>query len=353
MDNLALQLRAAAERDDALPAALDQEFADLNGSSRDTQDVLDALWWAAHPLRPTPIGRTDPAVYLVELQAAVFSRAAVPEPQVERIEAGLIVRATASEHRLRQLTLNLAARAAAVDHLVTRFGRGLAQSTDAAVPVDEDLAAGVSLPSPPAPTDSSAAAGIHSSRPTSRVRWHTIVLAVGITVGVLGTLGAQALQHSFTATFANAAVAPAPTSGQSSPAPLPDAAAIRAVTAIFDQPADPLAGELADLGPAYNTVRVAGLPQRGTYGIYLAQRGTRQYCLVIQHVDLTASSICAGVNVIAQEGLRLNTVVLGALGVDETGPPVLLDLTATWLTDGTVMSSTMPHVPPGSAYAMP
>jgi hypothetical protein len=178
-------------------------------------------------------------------------------------------------------------------------------------------------------------------------------LAVGITVGVLGTLGAQALQHSFTATFANAAVAPAPTSGQSSPAPLPDAAAIRAVTAIFDQPADPLAGDLADLGPAYNTVRVAGLPPRGTYGIYLAQRGTRQYCLVIQHVDLTASSICAGASVIAQEGLRLNTVVLGALGVDETGPPVLLDLTATWLTDGTVMSSTMPHVPPGSAYAMP
>ena len=149
MDNLALQLRAAAERDDALHVALDQEFADLNGSSRDTQDVLDALWWAAHPLRPTPIGRTDPAVYLIELQAAVFSRAAVPEPQVERIEAGLIVRATASEHRLRQLTLNLAARAAAVDHLVTRFGRGLARSTDAAVPVDEDLAAGVSLPSPP------------------------------------------------------------------------------------------------------------------------------------------------------------------------------------------------------------
>ena len=39
--------------------------------------------------------------------------------------------------------------------------------------------------------------------------------------------------------------------------------------------------------------------------------------------------------------------------LDETAPPVLLDLTATWSTDGTVMSSTLPHVPPGSAHAMP
>jgi hypothetical protein len=38
-------------------------------------------------------------------------------------------------------------------------------------------------------------------------------------------------------------------------------------------------------------------------------------------------------------------VVLGTLGVDEMGPPVLLDLTAIWSAGGAVMSSTLPHVP--------
>jgi hypothetical protein len=179
------------------------------------------------------------------------------------------------------------------------------------VAVDEDLAAGVSPPPHSATTDSSADPEIHDARPTSRVRWRTIVLAIGIAVGVLGTLGSQALQHSVTATFVNAASTPVPPSGQSPPAPLSDAAAIRATTAILDPPADPLAGELADLGPSHNTVRVAGLPPRGTYGIYLAQRGTSQCCLVIQHVDLTASSICAGASVIALEGLRLKKCGFG------------------------------------------
>ena len=96
-----------------------------------------------------------------------------------------------------------------------------------------------------------------------------------------------------------------------------------------------------------------GLQSGGNYGIYLAQRGTSAYCLVIQRVDLTASSTCAGASVIAQEGLRLNAVVLGTLGFDEAGPPVLLDLTATWSSDGTVMSSATLHVPSGSASAIP
>ncbi|MDJ0379110.1 hypothetical protein [Cryobacterium sp. PH31-L1] len=74
MINLALQLRAAAEQNDALHADLDQEFATLIGTNRDAHDVMDALWWAAHPLQPTPSGVIDPGVHLVKLQSSVFSR---------------------------------------------------------------------------------------------------------------------------------------------------------------------------------------------------------------------------------------------------------------------------------------
>ena len=47
------QLRAAAEQDEALRVALQRKFAGLTGLD---SDVLDALWWAAHPLQPTPAG---------------------------------------------------------------------------------------------------------------------------------------------------------------------------------------------------------------------------------------------------------------------------------------------------------
>ncbi|MCY7403739.1 MAG: hypothetical protein LH475_03775 [Cryobacterium sp.] len=350
MENLAFQLREAAEQDDGLHAALEQEFSDLIGTGLDASNVMDALWWAMHPLQPTPACRIDPAVHLVELQAAVFSRAATFEPQLERMEAGSTVRATASEHRLRRLTLSLAARAHAVDQVLAHFGPGLARATDDPTPVNDELAAGVSAPPL---TDATRDRVTHGAQPAGRARWLTIMLATGIAVGVLGTLSAQTLQHTVTVTFAGGASNLALPPGKTIPASLPDEAAIGAITAIFDQPADPLAGELADLGPAYNTVRAVGLTPRGSYGIYLAQRGSSQYCLVIQHVDLTASSICAGASLIAHEGLNLNAVVLGTLGFDETSPPALLDLTASWLTDGTVMSSSTPHVPPGSAYATP
>ena len=61
-------LREAAQADAALHAVLRRDYPGRH-------DVLDALWWRAHPLMESPAGRPDPAAELPSLQAAVYSRA--------------------------------------------------------------------------------------------------------------------------------------------------------------------------------------------------------------------------------------------------------------------------------------
>ena len=65
----------------------DPEFdARLRAAYQGRHDVLDALWWAAHPLTSTPRGTADPASELRELQRAAFSRSAAATP-AETLEA--------------------------------------------------------------------------------------------------------------------------------------------------------------------------------------------------------------------------------------------------------------------------
>jgi hypothetical protein len=83
----------------------DPEFeVALRAAYRGRHDVLDALWWAAHPFTTSPRGVADPATGLRDLQRAVFSRAAANSPLVEAVhpETGVTVRVRESEHRLRQ-----------------------------------------------------------------------------------------------------------------------------------------------------------------------------------------------------------------------------------------------------------
>lgn len=61
-------------------------------------DVLDALWWAAHPHTSSPRGVADPAADLRQLQRAAFSRSAAESP-------GELHQA---EHRLREAERMLA-----------------------------------------------------------------------------------------------------------------------------------------------------------------------------------------------------------------------------------------------------
>ena len=77
-------------------------------------DVLDALWWAAHPLTPSPRGIPDPAAELRGLQNAVFSRGRGESPIIEFADphTGASVRMREAEHRLQEAQRLLAADAA-------------------------------------------------------------------------------------------------------------------------------------------------------------------------------------------------------------------------------------------------
>ena len=86
-------------------ARADAEWlASLRSAYRGRHDVLDALWWVAHPHTATPSGLTDPADGLRELQRAVFSRAAAESPviEVDNPDGVGVLRIREAEHRLRE-----------------------------------------------------------------------------------------------------------------------------------------------------------------------------------------------------------------------------------------------------------
>lgn len=92
-------------------AERDPEFdAELRAAYSGRHDVLDALWWAAHPHTDSPRGIPDPAISLIDLQHAVFSRAAADSPLTEVLdpETGTTLRLRESELRLREAQRGLA-----------------------------------------------------------------------------------------------------------------------------------------------------------------------------------------------------------------------------------------------------
>lgn len=86
-------------------ASGDPEFeAKLRAGYHGRHDVLDALWWAAHPLTSTPRGVANPASALRDLQRAAFSRSVAETPIVDVVdpETGVTRRVPEAEHRLHE-----------------------------------------------------------------------------------------------------------------------------------------------------------------------------------------------------------------------------------------------------------
>lgn len=363
---LAEKLWIAAQTDAGL-------IAELREAYRGRLDAQDALWWRANPLTPTPAGRPDPGAEVTALQAAIYSRTPSAEGPVEFVDptTGESVRATESEHRLRTLTHQLAQDAAAVDAVLDRFQ----DWTETAADGDDDGEAaravaslfragqlredanGPNGPNGPnyandgngpngpnlSPEESTSDAAVPGHR-----RRTLGLLAVGAAVGVLATMGVQAIQGQVGPTDATPITQLLAEYNESNP-PTDDAAAsLSNVLQIFDQLAAFPDGQVPDLGPAYLPESIRGIfDVRGEgYSIYVAQRGTSQYCIIVQDADQTASSACAGASVIAQEGLTVNAVVLGSIpGLDE-GPATLTDVTVTWSSDGEFSSSSTPRPKP-------
>ncbi|WP_022885638.1 hypothetical protein [Glaciibacter superstes] len=360
--HLAARLRAAADTDPTL-------LRELRAAYGGRFDVLDALWWRENPLSPTPAGLDDPAAELRELQSAVYSRASADEPFVEFTdpETGETRHATPSERRLNEVRRQLADDAAELDAVLDRFSdwptRMAPANEDATNPgfATSDAMPTFATPTNAAMTDVAGNAGRPGSEAEFSDRFSRIpfrrtllLLATGAAAGVLITLGVQAVQGP-----------PASTEAASDSQPLTEYdGTIQAeardedgtpgssnVLAIFDQPAQFPGDTVPNLGSAYIPESIRSVfgatPSVDGFGVYVAQRGVSQYCIIVQNADLTGSTECAGASVIEKYGLRLDAVVLGR-GSDATDGPLdtLLDLRVSWGQDGTFSGGTTRHVAP-------
>lgn len=335
------RLREAAQADAAL-----QEV--LRGAYAGRHDVLDALWWRAHPLTDTPAGWPDPAAELPELQAAVYSRARSPESASE------------DEQRLAALQLALGLDTADLDALLGQYPAleaGALAKTGPFLPArvrkvplsDPDTRTFRTLAEGGADAAVGTAAGhgpeaSAAPRRLRGLRAGALVLA-GAAVGVLALL---VLQASGLAGATDASGGATPTAGASETAG--PAASAGNLLGVFDQPefvpddtTPALGGEYTSVHSLFGPVLETGLP----YSVFAARLRDDQYCLILRNADLTGTSACTTLDELAGSGLHLNATVMGSLGT--AGPlPVsdtydqLIDVSVDWTADG-MSSSSGPH----------
>ncbi len=200
-ETLARRLWTAAQTDQGL-------LTRLRVTYRGRFDVLDALWWRAHPLTLSPGGQPDPASGLADLQAAVYSPAASFEPLVEFVDpiTGEAVHATENAHRLRKLMQELKQDAATLDFTLERLsdwtddaagsrgasdgGRGLSEGrrsfTDDGRPAPVSAAAAAAAA---ANAVSGSAVADHRRAPLLAL----LAFAAGVAAGVVGTMTTMGL----------------------------------------------------------------------------------------------------------------------------------------------------------------
>lgn len=91
----------------------------LRASYHGRHDVLDALWWRAHPLSTAPSGTPDPALELEPLRRAAYARStAAPVPYTDTATGGTVL-VSPAELALRQAMHALDADTEALDRVLT------------------------------------------------------------------------------------------------------------------------------------------------------------------------------------------------------------------------------------------
>ncbi|TFD49051.1 hypothetical protein E3T33_00790 [Cryobacterium sp. TMT1-2-1] len=375
---LAQRLWTAAQNDSGL-------LTRLRSAYRGRFDVRDALWWRANPLAPTPSGRPDPAAELFELKAAVYCMHSVPEPLVEFVDPITLrtVHATETEHRLRQRMREQAQEDAALDAALATADRwadaadvldaldGPAQASPPAAlgradPADEGLgtenaddsgaggwrprgsASQGSVPGGSATTRSLRTQfGLYPGAPRPQRRFALLLVAVGALVGAL--VAALMVPALVGPADLPEAAAPAADIG-SGPGALGAAdpqALEQDYLRIFDEPADFADGKAPYLGAefSHDSIRSVGAaPAGASFGVYVARRGTGQYCIIVQNADHTGTSACAGPGTLARTGLRVNATVRGTVSVGgNPSKAVLLELSVVWAPDGSITTSSHPQ----------
>ncbi|HYI34742.1 MAG TPA: hypothetical protein VEX88_14875 [Glaciibacter sp.] len=281
-------------------------LADLRAAYRGRFDVLDALWWRAHPGVPTPQGVPDPAAELVTLSASVYSVPTTAEPLVEFIDpvSNQPVRSTEDGRRLRLLTLHLAEDAAALDAAIHNSSQ------------------------PPTLPPASAL----SMTPGGRQRDRAGRKAAAVCLAALALLGVGAATTILEPMFG----------------PDADVAAAPEVLQIFtDHDRYPVV-IAPDLGNRFNPASIRSVTPPGAeqagYEMYVAQNTDGDYCVVLQNLEGRLDTRCTSAVELASSGLRLDAVVIPPPSVLESSqPPIPFDVTVIWSTDGTFTAAFSPR----------
>ncbi len=261
------------------------------------------------------------AAEVAALQERVYSRAGEGEPLVPGVDplTGRTVLATAAAHRLRALT-------------TPANGAG---SIEAATPA----------PGSP-PTQRRHRARVSPSTGPGMFGLG-LALLVGLLLGVRGTVGLRGLgsQSPVTDTSADLAAAGAVGAAEA-------AAALRVFGTTPHWPGD----QPPHLGLEYDpdSIRsVLGPPPGAGYGVYVARRGSAEYCLIVQDADGTGNSSCATLNTIVRSGLHIRALVWSPRS--EGVEPRIVQVFANWLATGEVLAGASPRAedltPPSSSTA--
>jgi hypothetical protein len=313
-------------------------LAVVRGAYRGRLDVLDALWWRAHPLTPTPDGRQDPAAELAPLQAAVYSRAAVTEP------------GAGSEQRLAALTAQLAADGAALDTTLERFAQEEQFAQREQPAANRGALAGGALAA-------EAGAGSFTFAPQVEgpavASWRAngfLLIAAGAALGVLVTIGVQAIQGQPVVTDAAPGSSTLseyydskpyydnkPSTLESTPAEI--ARAGSDMFQVFAGAPGFAPGQGPDLGPDYlaEWTRQVGMPDDGVYATYVSRNDAGEYCLIVAAAKGSNSAACGVAELVSKSGLTVHALVDGKdPGLDGPEHLVKLEITAMWSPDGSI-----------------
>lgn len=336
-ESVARRLHAAAVTDAAIAARLRAAYPGRH-------DVLDALWWRAHPLTPSPAGQADPAAELPRMQAAVYSRT---RPDGSLLE---------SERQLRALAAQLRQDETDLDGVLLLF-RDVAASPDAV------HNPGSAETGPPGPARSPEARRPHAGPPDSGPREtgatdagatdagttdsgeaalsrrallgplrrrSTLLVLAGVLVGGIAVAAVSALVQA------------------SGPAAESAASASPGLLALFDQPPIPDQTTI-DLGPEFrrDSIHAMFVERETSSFVYVARQGDDLYCVILRTQGQQGASVCVGLAELARRGLTLTATVPVnpfTLGKDSIQPAgALADVTIRVTTDGTVSSQTAPH----------
>jgi hypothetical protein len=302
----------------------------LRAAYRGRHDVLDALWWRAHPSTRSPSGQPDPASTLPEALAEVYSRHSTTEPLLEFLDpvSNHMVRATEADRVLRTLTLDLARDAAALDEFFTEFEESAKTEPFAQNGASEKNRLAVAR-------DGAALASTaflrrrHPGfvRAAVQQRGTAYFVVAGAVVGAAATAVFIGIAHDLTGgpSPTTSGTASGMTSGPvaDTPSPSPNADPNHGARGAV-APADPFqifterseyeTGIDPLLGSGFVPLDIRRLPDAGAasagFRMFAAQRADGDYCLILQHPDNTIGVVCATPETITRRGLRLEAIVI-------------------------------------------